>query len=272
MNAKKRTMARYIALLKMEMEKAMAYRFSFFISFLAQVVKTLVMLAVWIAVYQKRETIAGFNYSMMITYLLISQTVNNVYGFMNDAERPISQKIRKGTIGFDLMKPVDFILARLAENAGKTILQVIFSAVMFLIFKLFMPSLTLPSSILYGCLFFLSLAAGYFIMTFISLMSGLFSFWLMNDWGLRNAKNAIIQFFSGALVPLAILPGWMQTVMNALPFKGIVYVPTMIYMGQYDMKGVLMQIGLQVVWCLGLYGLTKVTFSLAIRRISINGG
>lgn len=263
---------RYTALLKMEMEKAMAYRFSFFISFLAQIVKTLVMLAVWIAVYQKRETIAGFSYSMMITYLLISQSVNNIYGFMNDAERPISQKIRKGTIGFDLMKPVGFVAARMAENIGKTILQVIFAVIMFVIFKLFMPILALPSSVFHGFMFILSLAAGYLIMTFTSLMSGLFSFWLMNDWGLRNAKNAIIQFFSGALIPLAMLPGWMQTVMNVLPFKGIVYVPTMIYMGQYSINETLLQIGLQVAWCIVLYGLTKLTFSLAIRRISINGG
>ena len=272
MNARQGLLKRYMALLKMEVEQTMAYRFSFFTSFLAQIVKTLVMLAVWIAVYQRRETVAGFSYSMMLTYLLISQSVNNVYGFMNDAERPISKKIRQGTIGFDLLKPVNFVTARLMENVGKTTLQLIFAVLMFLVFKLCMPSLALPQSPLMALLFAVSLVAGYLIMTFTSLISGLGTFWFMNDWGLRNAKNAIIQFFSGALVPLSMLPGWMQIVMNVLPFKGIVYVPTMIYMGQYDVASALGQIAVQLVWVVIMYALTRLTFGLAIKKISINGG
>ena len=46
MNARQGLLKRYMALLKMEVEQTMAYRFSFFTSFLAQIVKTLVMLAV----------------------------------------------------------------------------------------------------------------------------------------------------------------------------------------------------------------------------------
>ena len=94
----KRTLERYYALFSANLQEAMVYRFAFFTNFLAEVVKTIVMLEVWMAVYRQRSTVAGFDYSMMVTYLLVSQAVNNVYGFRNDAERPISEKIRKGTI------------------------------------------------------------------------------------------------------------------------------------------------------------------------------
>ena len=122
----KRTLERYYALFSANLQEAMVYRFAFFTNFLAEVVKTIVMLEVWMAVYRQRSTVAGFDYSMMVTYLLVSQAVNNVYGFRNDAERPISEKIRKGTIVFDLLRPVKFVNARLAENVGQTILQVFF--------------------------------------------------------------------------------------------------------------------------------------------------
>ena len=73
-------------------------------------------------------------------------------------------------------------------------------------------------------------------------------------------------------MPLSMLPGWMQGVMNVLPFKGIVYVPTMIYMGQYDVASALGQIAVQLVWVVIMYALTRLTFGLAIKKISINGG
>lgn len=268
----KKTLERYYALFSANLQQSMAYRFGFFTSFLAEVIKICVMLAVWMAVYRQRSTIAGFDYPMMVTYLLVSQAVNNVYGFKNDAERLISKKIMDGSIVFDLLRPVGFVNARLAENAGQTILQVAFSGLTLLGFKLFLPELSGPSSAAHGLLFIASMCAGFFIMFSVSAMSGLLAFWLMNNWGLRSAKVAIVNFFSGALVPIAMMPGWMQGVMEALPFKNIVYVPTMIYMGQYDIKETFVRIGMQIFWAVAMWLLAKALCGLAIRRVSVNGG
>jgi len=267
-----RMLQRYWGLLVVNMQKAMAYRFSLLTSFLADVVKTVVMLAVWIAVYRQRSTIAGFDYPMMITYLMISQTLNNIYGFHNAAERLITSKIHKGTIGFDLLKPVSFTTARLAENLGQTILQVIFAVLMIIGFKMFMPELSLPASGVYALMFVVSACIGFFIMFSVSLMSGLLAFWTTRSWGLRNAKNAIVNFFSGALVPIALLPSWLQSIVNVLPFKNIIYVPTMIYMKQYSLQEALDCIGLQLFWVAALCLMTKALFGLVIRKVSINGG
>lgn len=268
----RKTLEKYYALFSANLQQSMAYRFGFFTSFLAEVMKICVMLAVWMAVYRQRSTIAGFDYPMMITYLLVSQAVNNVYGFKNDAERLISKKILDGSIVFDLLRPVRFVNARLAENLGQTILQAVFAALTLLCFKVFIPELAGPSSIGHGLLFLVSMCAGFFIMFSVSSISGLLAFWLMNNWGLRSAKAAIVNFFSGALVPIAMMPGWMQGIMEVLPFKNIVYVPTMIYMGQYDYRETLARIGMQIFWAVVMWLLTKALCGLAIRRVSINGG
>ncbi len=268
----RKTLERYYALFSANLQQTMAYRFGFFTSFLGEVVKICVMLAVWMAVYRQRSTIAGFDYPMMVTYLLVSQTVNNVYGFKNDAERLISKRILDGSIVFDLLRPVGFVNARLAENAGQTVLQAVFSGLTLLCFKLFLPELSGPASLVYCLLFAVSMCAGFFIMFSVSAISGLLAFWLMNNWGLRSAKAAIVNFFSGALVPIAMMPGWMQGVMEALPFKNIVYVPTMIYVGQYDIRETFVRIGMQIFWAAVMWLLAKALCGLAIRRVSINGG
>jgi len=172
----RKKLQKYWGLFNINLQKSMVYRFSFFSSFLADVVKVCVMLAIWVAVYKQRSTISGFDYPMMITYLLISQGLNNIYGFQNAAERLITSKIMNGTIGFDLLKPVSFTNARLAENLGQTTLRVVFVILMLLGFKFFISELSAPFSAIYAILFIISSFTGFFIMFSISLMSGCFLF------------------------------------------------------------------------------------------------
>lgn len=263
---------RYWGLMSVQIKKAMVYRFSLVISFVADVVKTIVMLTVWVAVFRQQIIFDGFDYSMMITYLLISQTLNNIYGFHNAAERLIASKIIKGTIGFDLLQPVRFTTARLAENLGQTVIQVAFAVLMFLGFKMTVCEFAVPSSGSHAIFFLVSASIGFFIMFAVSLLSGLLSFWTMSSWGVRNAKNAIVSFFSGAVVPIDLLPGWLQNVMNVLPFKNIIYVPTFIYMGKYTAQEMMTNIVMQLCWAVGLWLLVNFLFNMAIRKVSINGG
>ena len=106
----------------------------------------------------------------------------------------------------------------------------------------------------------------------LCLLSGFLTFWLMNSWGLRNIRMAIIAFFSGSLVPLGALPDWMQTLCRVLPFQSIVYTPTMIYMGQYSLPQAAGQIAVQLGWAVLLWIAVRLLSRAAIRRVSSNGG
>ena len=265
-------MKRYMAFWRAEVMMSMAYRMDFFMSFLADFLLIFVKLAVWAAVFQHQSTVAGFSFAQMVTYLFVSQTVNNIHAFKNDASRPISSKISKGTIVFDLLRPVEFTKARLFENLGQTVIVVVFNIVFLIGSIVFIPNVSLPASLLDAGLFLISLMAGYLIMFCVCLLSGFLTFWLMNSWGLRNTRMAIIAFFSGSLVPITVLPDWLQAVCRVLPFQQIVYTPTMIYMGQYSLSQATGQIMIQIGWAVLLWIAVRVLCNAAIKRVSVNGG
>ena len=265
-------MKRYMAFFRSEMLTAMTYRSDFFLSLLADFLLVFVKLAVWAAVFQHRNTVADFGFAQMVTYLFISQTVNNIHAFKNDASRPISNRISKGTIVFDLLRPVEFIKARLFENLGQTVIVVVCNLAFLAGCIVLVPNVSLPASFTDAGLFCISMVCGYMIMFCICLLSGLLSFWLMNNWGLRNIRIAIIAFFSGSLVPIGALPDWMQAVCRALPFQAIVYTPTMIYMGQYSLVQAAGKIAVQAGWAVLLWAAARILCQAAIKRVSINGG
>ena len=250
----------------------MVYRVSFFSSFMASIIEFFVMLCIWIMVFRSKSTIAGFDYGQMITYLCISQGITAIYGWNNAIEQTVFKKIKKGDIVFDLLKPVNFNLARVAEGAGGSVIQIIFVCLLLLIIKLFLPMLQGPAGNLQFVMFIVSLILGFCIMSAVSLMAGLTSFFLMNYWGLYYTKKAIIDFFSGSLIPLALLPGWLQQVNKFLPFSSIVYTPVMIYMGQFRTQDMAWAIGKQLMWVVILALFSRFLYRLAIKKVTVNGG
>src|SRR5690606_9292553 len=67
----------------------------------------------------------------------------------------------------------------------------------------------------------------------ISLCITLSTFWLENSFGLAHFKWIVVVIFSGSMLPPALLPSWLQTIIYALPLKYLYYVPIAVMQNQY---------------------------------------
>ena len=74
------------------------------------------------------------------------------------------------------------------------------------------------------------------------------------------------------ILPLPLYPEWMQPLLNALPFRGLVDVPTRIYLGHIPATEALGAIALSGVWALALIALGRWILSRGCRRTVVQGG
>ena len=263
---------KYWGYIIIHIKNSFIYKFNLLSSFLASIVEFVILLYIWTNVYESKSTVEGFSYSKMITYLCIAQGITAVYGWNNAIEGFVADRIQKGDIVFDLLKPVNFTEARYAEGIGSSLIQILFVILMFFIIKMLLPEFLGPPSFEQLFYFIISFIIGYFIMSSISLIVGLSSFVLMNYWGVYYAKKAVVDLFSGSLVPLILLPPWFAKLCEILPFAKIVYIPTMIYLGEISGYHVAISIFTQLIWCVILYIVARVVFKISIRLVTINGG
>ena len=91
-------------------------------------------------------------------------------------------------------------------------------------------------------------------------------------WGIRNLKYAILDFLSGVIIPIAFLPGWLQRILDFLPFSSINYFPVIIYLGKVSNVEVLRTLMIQIVWIFVLFLLSKLLWNKAIKRLTLLGG
>lgn len=263
---------KYLGYVIIHIKNSFIYKFNLLSSFLASIVEFVILLYIWTNIYESKSTIEGFSYSKMITYLCIAQGITAVYGWNNAIEGLVADRIQKGDILFDLLKPVNFTEARYAEGIGSSLIQILFVILILFFIKMLLPEFLGPPSLGQLLYFIISFIIGYFIMSSISLIVGLSSFILMNYWGVYYAKKAVVDLFSGSLVPFILLPPWFAKLCEILPFSKIVYIPTMIYLGEISGYHVSISIFTQLIWCVILYIAAQVVFKFSIKRVTINGG
>ena len=79
-------------------------------------------------------------------------------------------------------------------------------------------------------------------------------------------------FFSGMLIPLPMMPGWLQDIAAALPFAQAIYVPASFLSGINSPANAPQIWLVQLAWLIGLGLLSRWSFSIAVRQVTVQGG
>jgi ABC-2 type transport system permease protein len=141
----------------------------------------------------------------------------------------------------------------MALDFGSKISSTVRNTLPLLLIVFLFLDIRVPSSLLNGTLFVISLILAVFIGSQFDLFFNVFAFWTVNVWGLRVLKAATITFFSGILLPISFYPDWLQLLNQFLPFQSMVYVPVSIYTGTLTGTNIWIALALQVFWMIALF-------------------
>jgi ABC-2 type transport system permease protein len=83
---------------------------------------------------------------------------------------------------------------------------------------------------------------------------------------------SVATFFSGALVPLEIMPVWLQKITLSMPFAQALYVPVSLLSGITPLSAMPQLWLTQALWLLGLLLGSRLIFRVAVRKITVQGG
>jgi ABC-2 type transport system permease protein len=254
----------------MSVQQAVAYRGRTLMTLLSNLVWVAMIYYLWKTVYTGAGTIQGFSWVEMRSYILLSNAINMLLSFFS-AGRMMSS-IRTGEIAQDLLRPVDYMYSQLAMTAGLMVIEGLLSTAATLVLGVFVIGMVPPVSWLAAALFMVSILLGFLIKFLVSFVTSLLCFWTVNSVGLLWAQSALINLFSGMLIPLAFLPDWLRIAAQWLPFQGIIYTPVMIYLGRVQGSGLWLALGGQVFWVAVLWLAAQAFWQRAVKALDIQGG
>ncbi|HEX2143957.1 MAG TPA: ABC-2 family transporter protein [Glycomyces sp.] len=257
------------ALLVISFKRRAAYRTQWLVGSLVSGTELLTALALWSAVLAERGQVGGYDWDAMRTYYVIAFVTAAVA--FGGTEGIAAQRILDGMVAIDLLKPVDFQRARAAEYTGSILGNLPTLGIGLTVSALFLDPLP-PASFAAGALsvasvlLIIPLAFG---LMFLSIM---LCFWTRSYHGVLWSRRTITAFFSGAMIPLALMPDAVQAVAAWLPFVHITTTPSNIYLGRVDTMEAIGLVALEVAWCVALWLLGRVLWSRAVKVVTVHGG
>ena len=247
-----------------------AYKPALFMSMLSAGVAYAIPMLVWRHIYAGNPPHQALPAAQLFPYLLIAGCLN--FAFAMNVEGRIGQRIRMGLIATDLLRPVDFQMAQLAQGLSDGVFNLALVLPVYLITLLFWGRSALPHDIAALAAFLVSVLLSFVILFAVSFIFVQASFITYSGYGVFVARNALQQTFSGLSAPLILFPPALRAVSEWLPFRHTIHTPIAIYLGWLRGGEVWRALGAQTLWALSLLVLGRFLLSRALRRFEIQGG
>jgi ABC-2 type transport system permease protein len=213
-------------------------------------------------------------WEQLVNYLWLQQAFVALIMLWSQDGDLLSQ-IVDGQVAYELCRPYDlFGLWYFRLLAGR-LSSVLLRLIPLLIIALIIPApyrLTLPPNLSAFGLFLLSMAFSALLVVAISMFIYILTFITLSSVGARLAVGVFSDFLMGGLIPIPLMPTWLQRILNWFPFRYIADLPFRLYSGNISGADALRQVAVQLVWLALLLIVGKLCFKRIFRNIVIQGG
>ncbi|MFC4585981.1 ABC transporter permease [Sphaerisporangium corydalis] len=218
--------------------------------------------------WEARPGLAGYDVVDAITFCFLTQAFigpMEVFGGGLD----LAQRVRTGDVALDLVRPASLQFWTMADDLGRAAFLFFARSVPPTVAGALIFGIRVPADPVTWAAFLASMVLGIMVSFGLRYLVALSTCWLVDDRGLQSMSLVMTTFFSGMVVPLVILPGWLATVAQALPWSAMVQVPADVFLGKRDPLGAL---AFQAAWVAVVLGAGALVTRSARRKVVIQGG
>ena len=190
-------------------------------------------------------------------------------------DNDIFDSISSGGVAYELSRPCDLYWMWFVKNMAVRLSRAVLRCAPILLVAAILPApygLCLPASAQGALLFLLSAVLGFLVLVAFSMLIYISAFYTISPMGLRILTTSVLEFLTGALIPIPFFPDWLQPVLYALPFASMQNTPFLVYTGYISSVEALEAVGLQCIWLVVLVTVGRFAIKPALRRVVIQGG
>ncbi|MDE6909432.1 MAG: ABC-2 family transporter protein [Lachnospiraceae bacterium] len=265
----------YLPFAANELKRQLAYKGAFYLFILVHLFGSFISYYLWMAIYGSSEkaVIGGLTQEEMVVYVFMVYVTGSVV--TASISTMVSEDVVKGTVAMNLIKPIDYRLSLIAMASGNMVYRFLVPSVFIWIgleiYKIKVLGLA-PVTIAGIFLYLISGVMSFLIYVLFDFCFGMLAFFTTYIFGMRMAKDALLSFLTGQLIPISFFPDAMQRVFDFLPFSSMVYTPVMIYLGKYTGQTLAFMLLRQAAWVVLLYVLGSLIWRQVTRRLVVLGG
>lgn len=190
-------------------------------------------------------------------------------------ELDIFDLIISGGISYELCRPINLYSMWFARGCAYRLSQAVLRCIPILLLAVFLKKpygIGAPATFLAMLGFILSMFLGFLVVVAFCMLLYISAFYTISALGIRVVWSALVEFLSGAIIPLPFLPDKIRQIVELLPFASMQDTPFRIYSGNITGIEIIKKIVLQAIWAILLVELGKLFLKKSLKRIVVQGG
>jgi ABC-2 type transport system permease protein len=266
-------MRKYLQVFRISFAQEFVYRVNFIMWRFRNVLQIFLVFFLWDTVFtDSGRVIFGYDRTRILTYVFGLLIVRGLV--LSARSVDVTGEISRGELSNYLIKPFSYFKYWLTRDMSSKALNIIFAigetVILYLLLK---PPFFIQTNIVFLISFAIALILAmliYFILIFIT---SSVPFWAPEAaWGTSWFVTAVlVEFMSGALFPLDILPQAAQNVLNLTPFPYLIFFPMQVYLGKVSGIVLFRGIIVSVIWALILWLLLNAIWKRGLKAYQSHG-
>jgi ABC-2 type transport system permease protein len=260
----------YLATMRIAVLQQIQYRAANYFYMLGMVAEPVIYLVVWTTIAEQQGgdvqgLTAGYFAAYYIVWTLV-RNMNIVFG------APYWEyRIREGELNKDLLRPVLPLHYDIAYFAGWKIVVILFWIPLAIGLSLVFDP-TLDPRLLEVAVFAVAIWGAYLIRTMLQESLGMLCFWTTRGAAIFDLYMTTELLLSGRLVPLPLMPDWVESIARFLPFQYAFFFPIESLVGDLSNAELFRGLLAQLIWILIGLAIFRLAWRHAIKRYSAVGG
>jgi ABC-2 type transport system permease protein len=264
----------YYSVLKLRLLNGMQYRAAALAGVATQFFWGFMYIMIFEAFYEHSPMTPPISLKELITYIWLQQSfLAFIMLWFRDQE--LFGLITTGNIAYELCRPCDLYGFWYAKLLASRISSALLRSFPILIVASLLPEpyrMTLPPGFASGFWFLLSLTFGVLLLVAISMFIYISVFYTLSPVGSTLMIAVLGEFFAGVIIPIPLMPNWLQSITYLLPFRLTADFPFRVYSGHIPPDEAMVGIIIQLIWLVALVWLGRKAINHAMRRVIVQGG
>lgn len=258
---------KYVRIFLLKFQEVIEDRGRILVWFLIATIAPLILLLFW----RGAGHIPGWTSNEITSYYLLAIVIQA--GIMCHQEKHIGTiDIQEGGLTAYLLKPFSYTRLIFFNEVSYRLLQGSMGIVLLIVLSSLFPHIFAFTNMTSIFLLSLVVLLAAFCLTFMFKMCvGLLAFWMTEIRGLFESVNVLIVIFSGVMMPVAFLPGWLETTAETLPFAYMIYFPVIAFEGKLTSAELTHILLMQCVWIIIFFVLYKILWKAGIKKYTAVG-
>lgn len=271
-------MSGYVAIVAARFRTLLQYRAAALAGLVTQVFFGLVRIMILQAFYAGTAAGAPMDAAQIVGYVWLGQAMLKLLPWQTDGD--VAQQIRDGSVVYELTKPLDLYAVwyarALASRTAPLLLRMLpmfgFAMVVLPLLGADAWRLAPPVSPAAGAMFACTFVGAVLLSAALMTVMTASLLWTVSSDGVPMLVGAFATMFGGLVIPLPLFPDWAQGLLYAMPFCGLLDMPSRVYTGSIAPGDAVWVVAHQLAWTAVLVASTRALVGRGLRRLVVQGG